>query len=618
MPMERLVRRAAVGSLLAAGGVVLASSAAAADDAPAAAATPAALGSPINEPVVQAGAAPGPSVLAAQADVAVARAKGARPAPVTTAVKPVKRPAQPATGRPRPAPVSEAAAAPGRPRPPVQQVQQVQQVQLQVQPAAPGLPPAVPVTRPRTWSRPAPPLAIVSLAIASAPVAPPAGAPGSLATLDPIVSPPPVTGAAAGPEVASGPPVAGAPPPPPGPDGSGSSPANLAEASTAGAVHPAAVTGSLGPVTITIDQPLPGTLVAPGTSVLVTGTVTINSSSLALNIIYVVDTSSGSSAPVPTSTTCGDANGDGAAGTVLDCEIVGIADLNAAFGTEDVKVSLVTFGGGAVVHDLSPAPGSQTAVLPASDANGNGVADVVDVLLTLQSGGSASFDSALAAVQGLLVTGEQNIVFFLSGGSGTLTTGPGTPLQAVHDSGASVIGVAIGDQPPGSMDNPPVCAVANDICYIARDPVGLGVLRDFIGLNAINHVEIDVGGFIDTAHLTSSGTFSFIVPADALHPGRNTIVVRALPNDALAFPAEVATFVRVGGSQGVSRGGGSALLDLGPVSATSPTALAGILPVTGLGTGHRAATGALSFLLGGLFLGGARHLRRRRRTQAVA
>lgn len=580
MQIERLVRRTAVGGLIVAGGVVAAQSAAAADEASTDAAA-----APVKRQLLDK-AAP-----ATKATTAPATSKTAKATKTTKKAAASKR--RQATTVKTATPTSPAT-------------------------TAPALAPAVVVAEPATTTVAAPAeqtAAVQTAVVLEEPAPAPAPAP---VPQDPapeiVLTWPTSTQAAAGDEVGADQPVATGPPPP---TDSGTTVANTALVSTEPNVQTADVTGTSpnGQITITIDEPAPGTVVAPGTPVVVTGTVTVGGPT-AINVIYVIDVSGSTSS---TGGACGDTNGDGDADTILDCEIAGIIALNNSLGNANIDVSIVAFDDSAATADVGPAPGVQTTTGPATDADGNGSPDIVDVLTTLTPSGGTDFDAALAQVQTLLVPGEQNIVFFLSDGQSSLATGPGSPLQAVADAGATVLTFAVGSGTSGCAAGEPlsdIAATTGGTCTEVTDPTQLSAALTGFNLAGIDRVEIEVNGFVGQATLSPLGFFTITIPADLLLPGQNTIIARAFgAGDQAGQVATADTFVVVGSPVKVAGAGGD-LVDLHFDLDDLRPALAGSLPVTGIKATHMATTGALSFLLGGLLLGGAQHLRRRRRRPA--
>ncbi len=120
------------------------------------------------------------------------------------------------------------------------------------------------------------------------------------------------------------------------------------------------------------------------------------------DIVLVIDTSASNRAILP-GTPLGDVNGDGLANSRLDASLAALINLNQrliddGFGLIG-DVAIVTFDGSAQQWDMDPtAPGFQLATAPQRDSDLNGVADVVDLLRSVQIGSNATdFEPALAA-----------------------------------------------------------------------------------------------------------------------------------------------------------------------------------------------------------------------------
>ncbi len=307
-------------------------------------------------------------------------------------------------------------------------------------------------------------------------------------------------------------------------------------------------------LTVTITAPLPGTAVQPGDPVTVTGNADDGSAtSQPINIIYVMD-NSGSTAAAGGS--CGDPNGDAAADTILDCEIAGLAGFNDQ-APSDVDVSLVVFDDTAEIIDVGPASGVQTTTKPNTDADGNGTPDVEDALRAVMSTGGTDFDGAIAQANSLLVSGERNIVIFLSDGLSPISTGPGSPLQDAVDSGAIIFTFAVGTATAGCGAGESLRTIAESTggtCTEVADPAQLSPALAGISVSGISRVEIDLNGTtLGNAAVETDGDFTFVIPAALLDPGRNDIVARAVAADEQTATASTyVTLARrctIGGTQ---------------------------------------------------------------------
>ena len=635
-----MVRRTGLGGLLVAGGVVLGQSAAGAEEAPMGTSGP-------TETSTTSATEKGATETSSSATSAentvtdkptLLETTTESAAGPTKAAGTTRASSTPEAGGPRKVAAKPRAATSTKPVAPVRKASVKQAAPVK---AAPARTVTVTVKAPPAKSTPKP----VNLTATATTAAPPAEA---AATLDaaptggstPLdgsggpaagtisglaILPPSSSSLAAGAqEIDSGQPVAGGSPPPVDTDETATASVNLALVSTTARSHPAVLTGTSpsGELTITIDQPLPGTVVPAGSPVLVTGTV--GGTPVPVNFIYVIDISSGTA----NQGSCGTDT------TILDCEIAGLIELNDANFDADVDVSLIAFDTEAYVADFDPAPGLQTTTPDSDGVNVDGIPDIVEALESLPSSlvtpdAAADFDNALAAIQAQLVEGEIHIVFLVSDGRSAgdtgPTTGPGSPLQALIDAGATIFTFAVNGTPGGCAAGQPlqVIAIGGGDCTEVAEPDDMRFTLVIEQIVPVDRVEIEVNGFVGIADLDGN-RFSIVIPAGLLNLGRNDIIARAFgAADLEGEVAEANTFVVVTTPLISEPGGGPGGLDLDLDRVTvrvadldeakPPTALAGNLPVTGSGANRRAGTGALSFLLGGLLLGEARHLRRRRR-----
>jgi hypothetical protein len=147
--------------------------------------------------------------------------------------------------------------------------------------------------------------------------------------------------------------------------------------------------------------------------------------------VFIIDVS-GSTSGAFGGTPVGDVNGDGSPDTILDAEVAAFKLLNQqlidrGFGNS-AKVSVVSFSSGADSLDMDPmVPGVQLTTTPLADANGNGMRDVEEVLMSLRSGGGTNFEAPLQAAINTINTaglaqGNGNVIFLSDGfGSGDFT-----------------------------------------------------------------------------------------------------------------------------------------------------------------------------------------------------
>lgn len=144
------------------------------------------------------------------------------------------------------------------------------------------------------------------------------------------------------------------------------------------------------------------------------------------DVVFVLDISGSTGYPFG-GISVGDLNGDGYADSILDAEIAGFTALNKqlidlGFG-EKANISVIAFDQDAYKIDVDPSsPGIQFSARPTSDADGDGVLDIVEALASLQVSGSTNFAAPLNATVEVLrsvgtTPGNAN-VFFLSDGQG--------------------------------------------------------------------------------------------------------------------------------------------------------------------------------------------------------
>lgn len=102
----------------------------------------------------------------------------------------------------------------------------------------------------------------------------------------------------------------------------------------------------------------------------------------------------------------GDANGDGRANLIIDCEIAAALELHKSVveaGTVE-KVAVVRFSSGASAVDLDPTAGSAQLVSPTADVDNDGVLDVEEALRSLRAGGGTNFAAAAKTTCSILAT----------------------------------------------------------------------------------------------------------------------------------------------------------------------------------------------------------------------
>jgi Calx-beta domain/Domain of unknown function (DUF4114)/von Willebrand factor type A domain len=133
------------------------------------------------------------------------------------------------------------------------------------------------------------------------------------------------------------------------------------------------------------------------------------------DVVFVADVS-GSTDSIAEGINVGDQNGDGISNTILDGEIAGFTALNQSLidqGLGDTaRVTLAVFDEKGRQVGLT--------VTPQTDANKNGVYDIVDSLKTLQPGTSTAYDTGLQQAIDIFKTlktpaGKGNLIFLSDG-----------------------------------------------------------------------------------------------------------------------------------------------------------------------------------------------------------
>jgi len=249
----------------------------------------------------------------------------------------------------------------------------------------------------------------------------------------------------------------------------------------------------------------------------------------------------------------GDENGDGREFSILDCEILAITTLNdrLATGTE-VQTALVGFGRRGVTADVDPAPGIQAFTTPTTDADGNGVFDLeqvvrsvdverIDQFTSLRTGGGTNFGEAVERACEVAATGQaaRTVVAFMSDGEpfasrgidlpcgdvvfrtfavggGAACEGRGTPsLQTIADlSGGSCVEIA------DVSELPEVFALT-----IAPQVVAARLIVD-------GGAPVDVSGSFG-AELPSSGTLSLVFDTADLLVGASEVCLEVDVRDSV-------------------------------------------------------------------------------------
>ena len=263
----------------------------------------------------------------------------------------------------------------------------------------------------------------------------------------------------------------------------------------------------------------------------------------------------------------GDANGDGASDTPLDCEIAAATALNeqAVESGTVVEVGLVGFATGAVTADLAGADGAQSLVSPDADENGNGTPDVIEALRSAFTGArgasvgfrafsqetaentrttafSAGISAACESLAG--AQGDNSLVVFLSdgvnrGGDAIDSVVPCEPT-AVFQTFATGLDAACADPSElGGLQE--LAELTNGTCTAVTDVTQLPEILEAVVSPQITGIQltVDGGAPIDladslSATLPLSGPTSVDVTygLPALGSGSHELCLTVLGSDA--------------------------------------------------------------------------------------
>ena len=351
----------------------------------------------------------------------------------------------------------------------------------------------------------------------------------------------------------------------------------LGAPATALAANPgAAATKSNQQLTIKIDSPANGATV-PLAALAVTGTVSLSplgggGGGTPPAILYILDTSGSTSSPTQdcngdgTVSAADDFNADNSAGDVLDCEIAGAIALNNSVKSQGIPAAgAISFADSAAIADADPSGGDQPFVGPGADGNGNGTADIEEVLRSIKrgtigqftaksgTGSGTEFDPPLTTMNGAFQARGpgRDVAFFLSDGSGSLSSAPGSPVENAKAAGYvvntfSVGGSAAGCGPSSSLKK--ISDTTGGQCVEVKDPSQLaGQLAGAGGsLNgtSITGVAVTANSLPPATAQLAGQSFSGLIPAANLRNGSNPIVAGVATQDGTQAFADVT--VRVG------------------------------------------------------------------------
>lgn len=288
------------------------------------------------------------------------------------------------------------------------------------------------------------------------------------------------------------------------------------------------------PITVIIDTPADGALVPVGSSVDVTGRVTIGLLGTGISVAFVVDTSGSTSSAGGPAGSCGDMNGDGQSDQIIDCEIAGVGVLNGEFvGIPAVQSGLVSFNSTAIIDKGLTSPSDPT---------------LIAAIGALDSGGNTNFNDALTKTVTMLSaapSGNQKLAYFFSDGfpNSGWSTGPGSPLESAVSAGIVINTFSVGTSAAGCGPTSPLFTIADATggeCIEVDDPSTLDDVVKDLKPAGIDRVEVSLnGGPPVIATLDALGFFSATVSSVTL--GVNGIVVNAFTDDNVVVAAD--TFV---------------------------------------------------------------------------
>ena len=246
---------------------------------------------------------------------------------------------------------------------------------------------------------------------------------------------------------------------------------------------------AVGGGTLALSMTLPE--LASGTSTVVTGYVTTATlSQESFNLAFVLDVS-GSMADGFSGSTVGDLNGDGRSNTKLDAVIAGfealVSSLQAAGMADLVHIALIPFSNsGAVLYEGDIA----------TDADGNGRADVLDAARSLTTVDATDYDAGLSKAIEFLESAPpaNNSVFFLSDGQPSYTNYAADLLTLREASGLDASIRSLGFEAASFYDTLDQLddGMLNDSAINVLVPGDLtaGLLGSQIELGEIDHLEI--------------------------------------------------------------------------------------------------------------------------------
>jgi hypothetical protein len=295
--------------------------------------------------------------------------------------------------------------------------------------------------------------------------------------------------------------------------------------------------------TITVNSP--GSSAAPG-DIQFTGEFAV-SQSVEHRVVYVVDVSGSTEEygnDCNASGTVGpddDLNGDGARGTVLDCEIAGVVALNSSLRQFPVKAGLVAFATGAVRADMTPGGGDDELTSTIADDDRNSVPDVQDVASSLGTGsvqrftprrsvGSGTdFGRAIAELTALVQAAGSNsskpvqyTVYFLSDGLDSYPSSEvASLLTATSGARPPVVNtVSVGSSGSGCDTTSPLRRISDALAGTCQTSTPAQLEATLAGSKpaGLDRVEVTFAGATNVAEVDALGRWHTTFPGVAARP----------------------------------------------------------------------------------------------------
>jgi trimeric autotransporter adhesin len=331
------------------------------------------------------------------------------------------------------------------------------------------------------------------------------------------------------------------------------------------------------PILVDVVTPDDGEVLAAGVPIPITGFAQVEPLEPVPDTALVIVLDVSGSTNNPALPGCGgDANHDGQPDTVLDCEIAAaLALIEAASAAGTIgEIGIVVFATTAAIGDVGPAAGLQVLTGPDTDADGDGVRDLEEVLVSAFSqfggdGGLGQFspvvvgvstsygsgvEQAIAAVETSALPNRQ--VVFLSDGLNEA----GPPVASVIGADPPVIHTfAVGalascTAPNANGDLADIAALTGGTCTHVPDPEDLpDVLPGVIAAQLIEVVVTIDGGALPTPLVLPTATVpalpgptavTFQATAPGQEPGLYAICATAFGQD-VGEPVSVTDCVQV-------------------------------------------------------------------------